>query len=107
MRVPLMRRWYVRRMLKFIDKSKAKGRKLPPEMAELSRYLSRVPKDQRANALEDAINADREGNAAVSREMRRAASAQQRRSGKGTGYRPGLPPGAIQQGRRQAGGRQR
>ncbi len=104
MRVPLLRRWYIRRMLKYIDKSRAKGRKLPPEFAELARNLGRMPKDQRATALEDAMNAEREGSLAASREMRRAASAQQRRSGKGAGYRPGLPPGAIQQGRRQAKG---
>lgn len=104
MRVPALRRWYIRRMLKYIDKSKAKGRKLPPEFVELSRHLARVPKDKRASALEEAMTAEREGNLAASREMRRAASAQQRRSGKGSGYRPGLPPGTLQQGRRQAKG---
>lgn len=100
MRVPILRRWYIRRMLKFIDKSKAKGRRLPPEFAEMARFLSRVPKSQRASALEEAMSAQQSG-VGTSRDYRRSAAAQQRRSGKGGGrYRPGLPPGAMQQGRR-------
>lgn len=106
MRVPPMRRWYIRRMLKFIDKSKEKGRRLPPEFADMARYLSRLPKAQRASALEQALSAQQEG-VGTSRDYRRAAAAQQRRSGRGGGrYRPGLPPGALQQARRvQQGGR--
>ena len=101
MRVPFMRRFYIRRMLKFIDKSKDKGKRLPPELADMARFLQRVPKAQRATALEDAMKAQTEG-VATSRDYRRAAAAQQRRSGKGGGrYRPGLPPGAVQQARRK------
>jgi hypothetical protein len=94
MKVPLIRRMYVRRMLKFIDKSKAKGRRLPPEIYELSRQLSRVPEADRASALETALKAGPDGIGdsvpGSNRQLRRAASAQQRQSGKGQGrYRPG------------------
>ncbi|MGH9107221.1 MAG: hypothetical protein ACRDZX_15600 [Acidimicrobiales bacterium] len=100
MRVPLLRRWYVRRILKFIDKSKAKGRPLPEGMAETARFLSRVPKHQRAKAFEDAIEANQEV-PKMGRQYRRAAS-RQRHSGKGeTRFRPGLPPGALKQGRQR------
>lgn len=97
MRVPMLRRFYVKRMIKYIDKMRAKGKRLPPELVELSRFLSRVPKQDRATALEDAIKAEREGSAVGSRELRRAAAAQQRHSGRGGGrYRPGAPPRSLQ-----------
>ena len=101
-KVPALRRWQIRRMLKFIDKSKEKGRRLPPEFADMARYLAKVPKAQRAEALEKAMEANQEG-VSTSRDYRRAAAAQQRRSGQGGGrYRPGMPPGTIQQSREQA-----
>jgi hypothetical protein len=101
-RFPVMRRWQIRRMLKFIDKSKEKGRRLPPEFAEMARFLAKVPKAQRAQALEKAMEANQEG-LTTSRDYRRAAAAQQRRSGQGGGrYRPGMPPGTMQQARQQA-----
>ena len=106
MRVGFFRRMYIKRMLRYVDKSKEKGRKLPPEFAEMARFLSRVPKNKRFEALEDAIMTQQTGGyEAMGRDLRRAAAAQQRRSGKGHGYRPGMPPGAIQQGRQQAKGR--
>jgi hypothetical protein len=94
MKVPVVRRMYVRRMIKFIDKSRAKGRRLPPEVYELSRQLSRVPEADRASALEAALKAGPDGRGesvpGSNRQLRRAASAQQRQSGKGQGrYRPG------------------
>jgi hypothetical protein len=101
MSVGLLRRWYIRRMLRFIDRSKAKGRRLPEGMAETARYLSRVPKDQRAKAFEEAILTNQEL-PHMGRDYRRAAS-RQRRSGKNDARtRPGLPPGAIKQARRRA-----
>jgi hypothetical protein len=104
MKVPVMRRWYIRRMLKFIDKSRDKGRRLPPEFAEMARFLERVPKAQRAGALEEAFTAQQQG-VGTGRDYRRAAAAQQRRSGRGGGrYRPGLPPGTLQQARRMQPG---
>lgn len=97
MRVPMLRRLYVRRMIKYIDKRRAKGKRLPPELMELSRFLSRVPKQQRASALEDAIKSEHEGQPAGGRELRRAAAAQQRHSGRGGGrYRPGTPARSLQ-----------
>jgi hypothetical protein len=100
---PAIRRWQIRRMLKFIDKSKEKGRRLPPEYAEMARFLAKVPKAQRGEALEKAMEANQEGMLTTSRDFRRQAAAQQRRSGQGGGrYRPGMPPGTIQQARQQS-----
>ncbi len=98
-RVPVLRRWYIRRTLRFIDRSKAKGRRLPEGMAEAARLVGRVPKVQRARAFEDAIlaNQDRPN---LGRQFRRAA-ARQRRSGKSDArHRPGLPPGTVKKARR-------
>jgi hypothetical protein len=93
MRSSFLRRRYVRRVLKSIDKAKAKGRRLPPELFELSQQLSRVPKNKQAEALEEAIKAGPDAAEEAGRAMRRAAVAQQRQSGRGQGrYRPGMPP---------------
>lgn len=93
MRSSFLRGRYVRRVLKSIDKSKAKGRRLPPELHELSKQLSRIPKHKQAEALEDALKAGPEAADTAGRAMRRAAMAQQRQSGRGQGrYRPGMPP---------------
>ncbi|MDQ6840050.1 MAG: hypothetical protein M3137_17400 [Actinomycetota bacterium] len=93
MRSSFLRGRYVRRVLKSIDKAKVKGRRLPPELFELSQQLSRVPKNKQAEALEDAIKAGPDASEEAGRAMRRAASAQQRQSGRGQGrYRPGMPP---------------
>lgn len=101
MKVPLLRRWYIRRVLKFMDKSKAAGRKLPEGMAETARYLSRVPKHQREKAFEEAILTQQKV-PEMGRDMRRAAS-RQRRSGKNENrYRPGMAPGTVKQARRKA-----
>ena len=101
MKIPVARRWYIRRVLKFIDKSRAAGRKLPEGMAETARYLSRVPKHQREKAFEEAILTN-QSVPDMGREMRRAAS-RQRKSGKNENrIRPGLPPGTVKQARRRA-----
>ncbi len=93
MRSSFLRGRYVRRVLKSIDKAKAKGRRLPPELHELSKQLSRVPKNKQAEALEEAIKAGPDAATDAGRAMRRAAVAQQRQSGRGQGrYRPGTPP---------------
>jgi hypothetical protein len=100
MRVPWLRRWYIRRVLKFIDKSKEKGRPLPQGLEETARLLSRVPKHQRAKVFEEAIEANQTV-PDMGRAYRRATE-RRRRSGKGeTHYRPGLPPGVIKQSRRR------
>jgi hypothetical protein len=103
MKVSLIRHWYIKRTLKFIDKSKEKGRRLPPELADMNRVLSKVPKAQRAKVLEEAMAAGQAGLQDTSRAYRRAAGNQNRQSGRGRGRtRPGLPPGAIQQSRRKS-----
>ncbi len=103
MKVSFIRNWYIKRTLKFIDKSKEKGRRLPPDLADMNRALSRVPKAQRAKVLAEAMEAGQEGLADTSRAYRRAAENQNRQSGRGRGRtRPGLPPGAMQQGRRKS-----
>lgn len=92
-RSSFLRRRYVRRLLKTIDKSKAKGKRLPSELFDLSQQLNRVPREKRAEALEQAIKAGPEAQDNASRAMRRAAAGQQRQSGRGQGrYRPGMPP---------------
>jgi hypothetical protein len=100
MRVGVFRRWYVRRILRFIDRSKAKGRRLPEGLAETNRFLSRVPKQQRAKALEEAILTNQEA-PNMGRELRRAASRQRKSGQSDARYRPGMPPGTVRQARRQ------
>ncbi|MCL2394338.1 MAG: hypothetical protein FWC87_06570 [Acidimicrobiaceae bacterium] len=102
MKVGFIRNWYIRRTLRYIDKSKEKGRRLPPEFADMDRALSRVPKAQRAKVLEEAMAAGQQGLAESNRAYRRAAGNQNRQSGRGRGRsRPGLPPGAMQQARKE------
>ncbi len=92
-RVPFLRRLYVRRMLKFLERSKRKKRALPKELAELDIAMSKVPKDQRMAMLESALTEGAQGSA--SRQMRRAADRQKRQSGRGG---PRRRPGAVKQG---------
>lgn len=100
MKVGFLRRRYVKRLVRYIDKSKAKGRRLPPEMMDLQRFLSQVPKHERAERLEEAILSQGDEDN-FNRDLRRAASNQQRRSGKGAGgYRPGAPPRSMAPGPR-------
>src|SRR5579863_7451693 len=80
LRVRVFRRWYIRRTLKFIDRSRANGRRLPEGMAETARLLARVPKGGQTQALEHAILASHD-TPNMGRQFRRAA-ARQRRSGK-------------------------
>lgn len=100
MKVPVLRRWYIRRTLKFIEKSKAKGRKLPEGMSEMARQLSQIPKDKRAQAIEDAMLAEQEM-PNMSREFRRAASRRRLSTTSDTRYRQGRPPGAGRQQQQQ------
>jgi hypothetical protein len=88
MRVGFLRHFYVRRLLRFMDKSRAKGRALPAELNRLEQMLSRLPPKKRAEALETALLTSPDENN-PSREMRRAAGRQERLRGDGKGYRPG------------------
>jgi hypothetical protein len=87
MRVAFLRHFYIRRLLRFMAKSKAKGRSLPPELARLEQMLGRLPEKKRAEALEGALLADPDET--PSREMRRAAARQDRIRSDGRGYRSG------------------
>ena len=101
MKVGFFRRRYVKRMIKYIDKSKEKGKRLPPELYELQRFLSQVPKAQRAERLEEAMTAQRADEPLGNRDLRRASSNQTRQSGRGGNrYRPGSPPRSMQSGPR-------
>jgi hypothetical protein len=91
MQIGPMRRYYARRVMRFIDKSKRKGRDLPDQMADLDQYLSRLPASQRRQVLEASLSGELETRAG--REMRRAAQRQNRQKGTaGGGQRPGMPP---------------
>lgn len=96
LRVGFIRRRYIKRMLRYIDKSKEKGRRLPPELFDLSRMLSQVPKEQRAERLEEVITAQQAGFTVGNRDLRRAQDNQARQSGRGGNrYRPGMPPRSM------------
>lgn len=101
LRIGILRRWHIRRLLKFMEKSKAKGRRLPANLYELNRYLSQVPKEQRAKRLEEAITAQQRPDAFGNRDLRRASDNQARRSGQsGSRRRPGLPARSMMPGPR-------
>jgi len=87
MKVAFLRHFYVRRLLRFMEKSRTKGRVLPPELQRLDQMLKRLPPPKRAEALESALMATPEET--PSREMRRAASRQDRIRSDGRGYRTG------------------
>ncbi|MHB8682108.1 MAG: hypothetical protein ACYDA2_08445 [Acidimicrobiales bacterium] len=90
MRLGPMRRFYARRMLKFLDKSEKKGRTVPPELAQLEQYLKQLPANQRRAVLEAGLSGELESQ--LGRAARRAAQRQERRSGQGKGARPGMLP---------------
>jgi hypothetical protein len=92
MRVPAFRRWHVRRTLSAIDKAQAQGRRLPDGLAETARFLSRIPKHQRAKFYEEAIvksldnpTMGREQRRSVERQRQTATSSSPRHGGKTSG----------------------
>lgn len=93
-RFPWLRRRYVRRVLRTIEKYREKGKRLPEDLGRIDRQLRSVPPPKRAEVLEQMFEAGVDAGAALSgRAMRRAADRQERRRGKGGGNRPGLYPG--------------
>lgn len=92
-RVRFLRHFYVRRILRFMEKSRAAHRPLPPELVRVDEMLRRLPPHKRAEALETALLA-RPDDAAPSRELKRAAARSERRRGTGQGYRPGSGSGS-------------
>lgn len=94
MGVGFIRRWYAGRILKFIDKSKKKKRRLPDHLYEIDLLLRRVPGPKRRSTLEEMLVPRDE--AEFGRELRRAATRQSRQSGRGgPGRRPGTPPQSV------------
>ena len=91
MGVGFVRRTYAKRLVKFMERSKAKGKPLPEDLREVAIAMTRLPEDQRVGALEMALEG-KGGPESMSREMRRAASRQSRMSGKGGPHRR---PGAM------------
>lgn len=96
-RVPFLRRLYIKRLLRYLDKAEAKHRNLPPELSQLATRLRRVPKKSRSQVLEEALMAEQKSQ--HSRDLRRQVARQQRQSGRGQGrQRPGgarPPRGAV------------
>ncbi len=98
LRIGVVRRWYARRLLKFIEKTKQKKRRLPEHLVQVDQVMRRLPKPQRAKTLEEMLVPGREDQ--LGRTYRRAAARQSRGSGRGgPRRRPGMPP--QQQVRRQ------
>jgi hypothetical protein len=103
MKVGVIRRFYVRRLLRYIEKSRKKGRSLPPDLVQVEKMVSRLPRKKQEEVLETALLAkpDTAGN----RQLRRAATRQDRLRGSGSGNRPGAmratgrPPKAPPPGR--------
>lgn len=87
-RVPWVRRRYVRYILKSIEKSRKKGRTLPPELERLDKQLMKIPPSKRPEMLEQML-AMNDPSAAASRQMRRAMERQNRQRSNGKGQRPG------------------
>ncbi len=98
-RTPWLRRRYARRMVRTIEKFRAKGRPLPESLARLERTLKTVPQTKRAQTIEQMMEMSSEQeDVTPSRAMRRAAGRQDRHKGsKGGGLRPGTLPGQPRQ----------
>jgi len=88
-RVPWLRRRYSKWILRYIEKSKTKGRALPPELQRLDRQMAKLPPGKRMQALETALVSGTDESGGSSRELRRAMARQQRQRSSGKGQRPG------------------
>ncbi|MDA8281265.1 MAG: hypothetical protein M0Z63_12770 [Actinomycetota bacterium] len=93
-RVPWMRRKYSRWILRYMEKSREKGRALPAELQRLERQLTRIPPGKRAEVIETALVTGNQPETAQSRAVRRAMSRQQRQKSTGRGQRPGTMGGS-------------
>ncbi|MDE3085337.1 MAG: hypothetical protein KGJ77_01115 [Acidobacteriota bacterium] len=91
MQIGPVRGFYARRLLRFLEKSKKKGRDLPDQLADLDEYLAKVPAKQRRELLEASLSGELDARAG--RAVRRAAGRQGRQKGRAAGgQRPGMPP---------------
>lgn len=103
-----LRRRYARRVVKMMRKYRDKGRQLPENLRPIERQIRRLPPAEQVRTLERLLEAGAKADPEASRNLRRAASRQQRRSGKkGGGVRPGLAPGQRQTAQRAGGQRTR
>jgi hypothetical protein len=94
LKVGVIRRWYARRLVKYIEKSRKKKRRLPQHLSQVDTMLRKLPKAQRVKTLEEMLVPGREEQ--LGRNLRRAAARQNRGSGRGgPGRRPGLPPQQV------------
>ena len=91
-RVAAIRRWYGRRILKLIDKSKAKRRGLSGDLARIDAMTRAMPPAERARTIERMFE-PRAPEQELGREMRRAMERQDRGAGRGgaSRRRPGTP----------------
>ncbi len=88
----VVRRWYARRIVASIEKSRAKRRSMSPELVRIDQIIRRLPKPQRAEAVEKLLQPMDDQQ--YSRELRRAAERQERGRGQGgtSRRRPGTLP---------------
>lgn len=77
LRVPILRRFYLRWLLAYLERAERRKRPLPAELRQLQDALARLPKARRLPALEAAL---RHGEPELpSRSLRRAAAKQAKR----------------------------
>jgi hypothetical protein len=77
LKIPPLRRWYLRRVLKYLEETPPS--KLGPEMRAAQALLRRMPKHQRLAALETGLEQGAVGTVPQSRALRRAAAKEARR----------------------------
>jgi hypothetical protein len=89
MKIGFLRRFYIRRLLRYIEKSKKKGRALPADLVPVQKMLARYPRNKKKQmeVLEAALLAKPDEN--YNRQLRRMAGKQDRLRGSGYGNRPG------------------
>ena len=77
LKIPPIRRWYLRRLLRFLEDTPPS--KLPQELRQAKALLDRLPKAQRLAALEAGLQQTPETQVPQSRSLRRAAAKEARR----------------------------
>ena len=77
LKIPPVRRWYLRRVLKYLEETPPS--KFAPEMRAAQALLQRMPRHQRLAALETGLEQGTVGEAPQSRALRRAAAKEARR----------------------------
>ena len=79
LKIPPLRRWYLKRLLRFLEQTPAS--KLPAELRQAQALLKRLPQGQRLAALESGLKQGPQAQAQVaqSRSLRRAAAREAKR----------------------------